>query len=100
VAFREVAAYCATKTALLHSPKSGRRIGAGWHLSKRNSSGIFPTEMTNGIVLGTPRGQELLTRTPMRRFGHPEELVGAAVLLASDAASFITANVSPSMEAS
>ena len=46
--------------------------------------------MNNEIVTGTARGQELLLRTPMRRFGHPEELVGAAVLLASDGASFIT----------
>ena len=46
--------------------------------------------MTNEIVTGTARGQELLLRTPMKRFGSPEELVGAAVLLASDGASFIT----------
>ena len=52
--------------------------------------GVFPTELNNGIVTGTERGRELLARTPMRRFGKPEELVGAAVLLASDAASFIT----------
>ena len=37
-----------------------------------------------------PAGQELLLRTPMRRFGNPEELAGAAVLLASDGASFLT----------
>jgi NAD(P)-dependent dehydrogenase (short-subunit alcohol dehydrogenase family) len=52
--------------------------------------GIFPTEMTRHIVEGTPRGQELLLRTPMHRFGKPEEVCGAAVLLASDAASFMT----------
>jgi NAD(P)-dependent dehydrogenase (short-subunit alcohol dehydrogenase family) len=46
--------------------------------------------MNNGIVTGTKRGQELLARTPMRRFGNLEELMGAAVLLASDGASFIT----------
>jgi NAD(P)-dependent dehydrogenase (short-subunit alcohol dehydrogenase family) len=46
--------------------------------------------MTRQIVLGRPRGKELLMRTPMGRFGKPEELVGAAVLLASDGASFLT----------
>jgi NAD(P)-dependent dehydrogenase (short-subunit alcohol dehydrogenase family) len=52
--------------------------------------GVFPTTLNAGLLHGTPRGQEFLTRTPMRRFGKPEELGGVAVLLASDAASFIT----------
>ncbi len=52
--------------------------------------GVFPTELNEHLVSGTPRGKELLMRTPMGRFGKPEELVGAAVLLASDAASFMT----------
>jgi len=52
--------------------------------------GVFPTEMNTHIVNDTPRGRELLMRTPMGRFGQPEELVGAAVLLASDGASFLT----------
>src|SRR5579871_2822049 len=42
------------------------------------------------IILGTLRGNELLMRTPMRRFGKPEELIGAAVLLSSEGASFLT----------
>jgi NAD(P)-dependent dehydrogenase (short-subunit alcohol dehydrogenase family) len=41
--------------------------------------GVFPTEMNTSIVNGTPRGQEMLLRTPMGRFGKPEELVGLAV---------------------
>jgi NAD(P)-dependent dehydrogenase (short-subunit alcohol dehydrogenase family) len=40
--------------------------------------------------MDTERGRELLMRTPMRRFGKPEELVGVAVLLSSDSASFLT----------
>jgi NAD(P)-dependent dehydrogenase (short-subunit alcohol dehydrogenase family) len=42
---------------------------------------------------GSARGQELLMRTPMRRFGKVDEVAGAAILLASDAASFITGSV-------
>ena len=40
-----------------------------------------------------PRSKEFLARTPMRRFGQVDELVGAAVFLASDAASFVTGHV-------
>jgi NAD(P)-dependent dehydrogenase (short-subunit alcohol dehydrogenase family) len=91
VAFYEVAAYCASKTALLSLTRS---LACEWAEDRISvnaiAPGVFPTEMTNEIITGTPRGKELLTRTPMRRFGHPEELVGAAVLLASDGASFIT----------
>jgi NAD(P)-dependent dehydrogenase (short-subunit alcohol dehydrogenase family) len=52
--------------------------------------GVFPSELNAEFVLDTPRGQEILMRTPMGRFGTPDELVGVAVLLASDAASFLT----------
>jgi NAD(P)-dependent dehydrogenase (short-subunit alcohol dehydrogenase family) len=91
VAFYEVTPYCASKTALLSLTRS---LACEWAQDGISvnaiAPGIFPTEMTTGIITGTPRGQELLTRTPMRRFGTPDELVGAAVLLASDGASFIT----------
>ena len=52
--------------------------------------GVFRTELNAGLLDGTERGRELKLRTPMGRFGNSKELVGAAVLLASDAASFIT----------
>jgi NAD(P)-dependent dehydrogenase (short-subunit alcohol dehydrogenase family) len=45
--------------------------------------------------VGTPRGEEVLIRTPMSRFGALDELIGAAVFLASDAASFVTGTVLP-----
>ncbi len=54
--------------------------------------GVFRTDL-NRALLDSPRGQELLVRTPMRRFGHIEELVGAAVFLASDAAGFVTGQI-------
>jgi NAD(P)-dependent dehydrogenase (short-subunit alcohol dehydrogenase family) len=52
--------------------------------------GVFRTDLNSALLDSTERGRELLMRTPMHRFGLPEELVGAAVFLASDAASFIT----------
>ena len=51
--------------------------------------GVFVTDL-NRQMLGSARGQEILMRTPMRRFGNVEELIGAAVFLASDASSFVT----------
>ena len=45
------------------------------------------------LIQGTPRGEELILRTPMRRFGEPKELAGAAIFLASEAASFVTGEI-------
>jgi NAD(P)-dependent dehydrogenase (short-subunit alcohol dehydrogenase family) len=91
LAFHEVAAYCAAKSALLSLTRS---LACEWACDgicvNAIAPGIFPTEMNMRLVQDTPRGRELLMRTPMRRFGCPEELIGAGVLLASDAASFIT----------
>lgn len=91
VAFHEVAAYCASKSAVLSLTRS---LACEWarHAICVNAvaPGVFPTELNSALLDGSERGREILLRTPMRRFGHPRELVGAAVLLASDAASFIT----------
>jgi len=91
VAFSEVAAYCAAKSGLLSLTRS---LACEWAPERISvnaiAPGIFPTEMNEDLVSGTARGREMLMRTPMRRFGRPEELVGVAVLLASDGASFLT----------
>jgi NAD(P)-dependent dehydrogenase (short-subunit alcohol dehydrogenase family) len=91
VAFHEVAAYCASKAALLSLT---RNLACEWARDgicvNAIAPGVFPTELNSHLLQGTPRGLEILTRTPMKRFGHPRELVGAAVLLASEGASFIT----------
>jgi NAD(P)-dependent dehydrogenase (short-subunit alcohol dehydrogenase family) len=55
--------------------------------------GVFRTDLNTALLDGTDRGKELLTRTPMQRFGKVEELAGAAVFLASDAASFVTGHL-------
>jgi NAD(P)-dependent dehydrogenase (short-subunit alcohol dehydrogenase family) len=91
VAFHQVAAYCAAKSAILSLTRS---LACEWAADgivvNAIAPGVFPTELNRALVMGTPRGQEILMRTPMKRFGRPEELVGLAVLLSSDAASFLT----------
>ena len=57
--------------------------------------GYFRTPLSEKLLVGTGRGNEVIMRTPMNRFGELEELVGAAIFLASDAASFVTGTILP-----
>jgi len=91
LAFHEVAAYCAAKAGLASLTRSLACEWAPDGISVNAiAPGVFPTELNSGLLSQDGRGEEMLMRTPMRRFGRPEELVGTAVLLASDGASFLT----------
>jgi NAD(P)-dependent dehydrogenase (short-subunit alcohol dehydrogenase family) len=94
VAFHEVAAYGASKAAVASLTKSLAVEWARYGVCVNALvPGIFRTDLNTALLDGTPRGQECLARTPMRRFGKPEELVGAAVFLASESAAFVTGHL-------
>lgn len=94
VALHEVAAYSASKAAVASLTKS---LAVEW--ASRGvcvnaiAPGVFRTALNRTLLDETERGREFLLRTPMKRFGQVEELAGAAVFLASDAASFVTGEI-------
>ena len=92
--FFQVAAYAASKSAVVSLTKT---LAVEWApfgvCVNAIAPGVFRTDLNRALLDGTPRGQEFLMRTPMQRFGQVNELVGAAVFLASDAASFVTGHV-------
>jgi NAD(P)-dependent dehydrogenase (short-subunit alcohol dehydrogenase family) len=92
--FYQVAAYGAsnsavaslTKTLAIELAESGVNVNA-------LAPGVFSAGISVPLVKGTPRGEELLMRTPMHRFGRPQEVVGPAIFLASEASAFVTGEV-------
>jgi NAD(P)-dependent dehydrogenase (short-subunit alcohol dehydrogenase family) len=94
VALHQVAAYSASKAAVGSLTKS---LAVEW--SSRGvrvnaiAPGVFRTALNQKLLDETERGREFLLRTPMKRFGNVDELAGAAIFLASDAASFVNGEI-------
>ena len=91
VGFPRQAGYCATKGGILQLTKV---LALDWARFNVQVNAIGPsyleTELTQGMRESKAISENLLQRTPMRRFGKPEEVVGAALYLASDASSYVT----------
>ncbi len=90
----EVAAYSASKAAVGALTKV---LAVEWSRHgvcvNAIAPGVFRTDLNANLLDSTERGREFKLRTPMGRFGKTEELVGAAVYLASDAASFVSGEI-------
>jgi NAD(P)-dependent dehydrogenase (short-subunit alcohol dehydrogenase family) len=94
VSFLEVAAYASSKAGVAGLTRS---LAVEWGpkgvIVNAIAPGVFRTALNAGLLDGTERGKELRMRTPLKRFGQVEELVGACIFLASDAASFVNGQV-------
>ncbi len=90
----DVAAYSSSKAAVVNLTRSLANDWAKYRIRVNAiAPGVIPTALNRPLIEGTPRGEWFLAHTPQGRFGEPHEIAGAAVYLASPAASYCTGEV-------
>jgi|SRR6187455_463353 len=94
VGLHEVAAYTASKSGVAGLT---RALAVEWGprgvTVNAIAPGVFRTALNSTLLDQTGRGQEFLTRTPLRRFGDVRELAPACVFLASEGSSFVNGEI-------
>jgi gluconate 5-dehydrogenase len=89
-----IPAYVASKGAIRQLTKA---LAVEWAQNGINVNGIgpgyFETEITKPLQANIEFNQWVLESTPLRRWGQPDDLVGAAIFLASSASDFITGQI-------
>ncbi len=84
-----VMAYACTKSAMMALTRGLANEWAKFGIrTNAIAPGFIPTDINRKMIEGTDRGRRIIEHTPMERFGLADEIAGAAVYLASDAASF------------
>jgi NAD(P)-dependent dehydrogenase (short-subunit alcohol dehydrogenase family) len=91
-----VPAYSASKGGVVQLTRS---LAIAWASDRIRVNAVAPgwisTQLTQALQNDKQRSAELMSRTPLGRWGRPEDVAGAVLFLASDLASFITGAVLP-----
>ncbi len=89
ISLTEVLAYASSKSGVLGLVRGLANEWSKYGIRVNGiAPGVFPTELNRKLIEGTPRGEFLKAHTPAARFGQAEELIGAAIYLASPSASY------------